>query len=342
MEHDMREMLRVFNEDKTLQDARIAELHDTLLAMHADNAEKTIKIQELVNHVTYLSENAQNNIPPSPSSSSSHIQELKLQDPDYYNGATGKLSHFITQVNMVVNANPSRFPTPYSEVLYTCNLLRGAAFDYVQPMVDMDVVHPTMANLRTFFNALRAVFGDSDPRATSERALRTLTHTTSVSAYAIKFRQHTQLLGWNDASLIYHFHTGLQSTIKDELARDMKPTSFDAYVALAIYKENRIEDRNLERASYSRRHPFSPFTSPLPTPLPRQNPLLPPPGFTSGGHPVPMDIDATRTKTGGLTPEERNRRYDLKLCMYCGAADHAFLTCPTRRQTSKNAHPASS
>ena len=260
----------------------------------------------------------------------------------------------MTQCKMVVRANPSRFQTPFSAVLYVCNLLRGPAFEWAQPMLDSDFICPPLADLPTFFSALQSVFGDSDPRSTAERSLRTLSQTSTVAAYAITFKQLTQLMGWTDSSLIYHFHTGLSSGIKDELAREQKPIIFDAYVALAIAKENRLTERNDERLSdarrrsshsdqFNKRPPPPPFSKPVfpynpPRPSTSLYPTLPS-GTPSPNAPTPMDVDATRTKSGGLTPEERARRYELKLCAYCGAGDHLFAACPSRRP-SKNAYPA--
>jgi hypothetical protein len=44
-----------------------------------------------------------------------------------------------------------------------------------------------------------------------------------------------------------------------------------------------------------------------------------------------MDLDSMQTdKFKKLTPEEKKRRYDLKLCLSCGEKDHRLATCPAR------------
>jgi len=51
----------------------------------------------------------------------------------------------------------------------------------------------------------------------------------------------------------------------------------------------------------------------------------------------PMEIDATKTgkPRGPLTPEERQRRKDLKLCLYCGGTNHNANSCPNMPEAAK-------
>ena len=42
-----------------------------------------------------------------------------------------------------------------------------------------------------------------------------------------------------------------------------------------------------------------------------------------------MDLDSTQVFKK-LTPEEKKRRFDLKLCLYCGEKDHKLASCPSR------------
>ena len=45
--------------------------------------------------------------------------------------------------------------------------------------------------------------------------------------------------------------------------------------------------------------------------------------------PEPMQIDAVRVKS--LTPEERKRRMDEGLCLYCGDQGHRVGSCPRKQ-----------
>jgi hypothetical protein len=45
-----------------------------------------------------------------------------------------------------------------------------------------------------------------------------------------------------------------------------------------------------------------------------------------------MDLDSAQPERfKKLTPEERKRRFDLQLCLYCGNKDHKLAACPTRK-----------
>ena len=45
-----------------------------------------------------------------------------------------------------------------------------------------------------------------------------------------------------------------------------------------------------------------------------------------------MQIDAVRVKT--LTPEERKRRMEEGLCLYCGEEGHKVGSCPKKQNRS--------
>jgi len=45
-----------------------------------------------------------------------------------------------------------------------------------------------------------------------------------------------------------------------------------------------------------------------------------------------MELDASSsTKFKPLTPEERKRRYDNNLCLYCGEGGHRATECPKKK-----------
>jgi hypothetical protein len=67
--------------------------------------------------------------------------------------------------------------------------------------------------------------------------------------------------------------------------------------------------------------------------VPRRTPG---PGYNNAAAPsgpVPMEIDAMRVKH--ITSEEKQRRRDNNLCLYCGVSGHYAGRCP-----AKNAHIA--
>jgi hypothetical protein len=47
-----------------------------------------------------------------------------------------------------------------------------------------------------------------------------------------------------------------------------------------------------------------------------------------------MDLNAVSFKK--ITPEERQRRMDLRLCLYCGGSGHQVRGCPVKKPIHAN------
>jgi len=87
--------------------------------------------------------------------------------------------------------------------------------------------------LGTFQRSLTQIYGDLNLEATSERELRRLRQTGSVSDYAAKFESLKQYLSWNDAALRDQFYLNLRDDVKDELAPLDRPQTLTALKELA-------------------------------------------------------------------------------------------------------------
>jgi hypothetical protein len=104
---------------------------------------------------------------------------------------------------------------------------------------------------------------------------------------------------------------------------------------LCIRIDNRLHDRRLEKQGPA------PLRPTLGRPGVRAVAASAPP---SGGQTVsqlesphqPMDIDGARPRSRPLSPEERQRRRDLGLCMYCGQPGHIAVSCPNKGQAVRN------
>ncbi|KAI3363703.1 hypothetical protein L3Q82_001196 [Scortum barcoo] len=109
--------------------------------------------------------------------------------------------------------------------------------------------------------------------------------------------------------------------LKDKLGSYELPSSFDDLVRLITRIDGRIQARRQERRQAQRHQPSS-F---------RPCPPLATEEATSNSHmrePEPMQIGRTR-----LTPEERSRRRQGNLCLYCGQAGHFVSRCPAKGRT---------
>ncbi|OMH78677.1 Retrotransposon-derived protein PEG10 [Zancudomyces culisetae] len=247
-------------------------------------------------------------------------REPRVADPEYYNGNRDHLRNFISQVNLVIEAQPSRFPSDKQKVVFVSTFLRGAAFSWLQPYLESRTPVPMLTDFELFTEELHRVFGNPHQASTAERQLRRLRQTNSAVNYATDFRRLSTLTNWNDSALCSQYYEGLKDEVKDQLARFDRAENLNELIDLSIKVDNRLFERQLERTHRSR------FAFNQPT-IPRSDPTSP-----HQPHTQPMEIDGTSTRRPPITPEERQRRRDNNLCLYCGNPDHIIAICPRRPQ----------
>ncbi|KII85282.1 hypothetical protein PLICRDRAFT_338308 [Plicaturopsis crispa FD-325 SS-3] len=133
---------------------------------------------------------------------------------------------------------------------------------------------------------------------------------------------------------ISQFYDGLKEHVKDMLINvSDAPTNFDKYVKLCISLDDRHHRRDAERKTKSSNVKNSNHNNNSNWRLPN--------GANAGSSPTaalplgePMQIDATKTRRGPLTQEERDDRRAKGLCAYCGGK-HAISVCPNMNDSAK-------
>ncbi|KAF7641725.1 hypothetical protein LDENG_00273800 [Lucifuga dentata] len=110
------------------------------------------------------------------------------------------------------------------------------------------------------------------------------------------------------AALCDAFLNGLADYIKNKLISHDLPTTLDGLIELTTHIDLRIQARRREKLQ--RTTTATSFSIPDPP-----------------GGPEPMQLGRTI-----LMPEERERRRQLNLCLYCGQAGHFVSRCPAKRR----------
>lgn len=131
-------------------------------------------------------------------------------------------------------------------------------------------------------------------------------------------------LDWNDSVKKYWFRQGLREEVKDILVgRDM-PETFTEYVTLCIKLDNSWNARQQEKVNInkSRRSVLTPQIPKSYSPRP----------LASSLGPAPMELDGNRKR---LSPQERQRRIQEGLCLYCGGVGHFARNCSNRVSSYK-------
>jgi hypothetical protein len=266
-----------------------------------------------------------------PKPAADETRDVKIATPDAFTGNRSKLRAFLSQLEITFSLSPNRFNDEQKKVLYVISLLRDGAFNWVEPMLrarQKSEFVPELQDFESLATALEKMFGDIDAQATAERKIEKLRQTASARAYVAEFRQAASHLTWGDEALSFKFYMGLKEAVKDRIAEQARPNGLAELMQLAVRIDDRLYERTLERKAFeSLKGRQQPYTPPNSTPTSRTQ------------TPEPMDWQASATNQGRrphLSPEERQRRFELGLCFYCGSDQHKQYQCPDK---TKNPGP---
>jgi hypothetical protein len=297
--------------------------------------EQLVSISNSINNVVPTASTSTvttSNIAPTPAPAPSGTKEPKISAPEHFNGDRAKTRYFLAQVHLVFVMQANRFPSDGTKTGYIASLLRGPAAAWVTPLIERN--DPIMHDYNQFLAAFKQSFSHPDLAAEASRKLRALKQgSRPVAVYAAEFRRIASDLDWSSSSLMDAFYAGLLDRVKDRLSEVERPTTgnaLEAYIQLAI----KIDDRQFQRLQEKR---FTPAPKPPTRPAARPQSHSSP---TDNGV-VPMQLDSARRMP--LTPDERKRRQDNNLCLYCGGSNHRIANCPEARQSrTTRANAASS
>src|SRR6201989_389600 len=266
-----------------------------------------------------------------------HVPDMKLSDPDKYDGNRSKYDTFVMQLSLKFISRPDIFHTSQAKLAYAGSFLTDDAARWFKPNVKANE-NIDFASYQEFLDGLRAGFADSDEKATAERKLRELRQDGSTSAYYSKFDSYASPLDWNDAAKLSGFKAGLNDEIKDALSNHLEqPKTYVEFASYAIQLGNQLYDRRQQKrkeSSHDKKKKDKKKTDENPP-----STVTTVTSTASGTHPGPMDLSA-----GKISQEEKNRRIKEDLCNYCGDDGHYAATCPKKsrraRQQGRAAHAA--
>lgn len=249
--------------------------------------------------------------------------EPRIPPPERYGGELGGSRPFLTQCELVFELQPSAFPSDRAKVAYALSLLTGRPKKWAA--AEWSRRAPCCSSFQDFSTELKKVF---DPVNPEEEAANTLLRLTQgprpVIDYIIDFRSASADCGWGEQALVDVFRAGLSVKIKDSLVMHDKPKTLQEFIALVTKIDSRLQERQLDRARFPQGSYHSPAGRRV---LPAQRPVVELPSYTppvlNAGEPMQLG----RAK---LTPEEKQRRFRMNLCLYCGGPGHRALGCPVK------------
>ena len=234
--------------------------------------------------------------------------EPNVSLPAKFDGTKSHCRDFLNQVRLIFQLQPRRYPDDRTRIGFIGTLLTGTAAAWFSPLFENN--SPSLTDFARFTQEFEENFGDFDRATTAANQIRNLRQGfKTASEYAANFRRISCDLRWGEGALIDQFRHGLNNEIKDLLLTLPIPVTLQEAITSAVRCDNRLIERRNER------HTEGPF-------IPRSN-------FING--PTPMELDATRIRFGKLTPEEKSRRRNSGLCLYCGKPGHVASNCPAKK-----------
>jgi len=280
----------------------------------------------------------------------------KLREPDPFDGSDSrKLRTFILQCKLNFRDRPDMFKSDTDKVNYMLSYLKGSALDCFEPAL-LDPNEPQwLSNFTLFIEELEANFGTYDPVGEAEAELEALRMHDSHQAtkYFIKFQQLASRVQWGEAALRRQAYNGLAKRIKDDMVHHDKPNTLAGLRKLvqaidARYWERRNEVSRETRASGSSGNKSEPKSDSNKSDNKSGKGFSKQKNTNSGSTqgkgstseqkkaPTP-DLSSKLGKDGKLTPQERQRRLDNKLCLFCGTSGHVAKDCPKSTSASSKA-----
>jgi len=247
------------------------------------------------------------------------VLEPKISLPEKFDGTRNKFRGWLNSIRLMFALQPGRYPTDIIKIQTIGTYLTGTAQAWMAPLVERQ--DHALLDFDAFINQMQAVFGDTDRTRSAESKLERLRQTRSATEYSADFRQLSCDVSWNDDALMARFRMGLKDDVKDLMLAMPPAITLNHMMEQAVQCDNRLYERRMEKSRSRQTFQGSPTTFTTTTIV---------------DHSEPMQIDAARPR-GPLTPQERQRRIDNNLCLYCGKAGHIAKTCPIKSRTTTRA-----
>lgn len=228
-------------------------------------------------------------------------------------------AEFRAKLSTVSDRFPESMSTDREKINYALQSMEGPPARFFAPYINGEVEDKEgfLDDYDLFMNTVDEFHGDRQEQDEVDYKLARLRQSGSMTDYISQFRTLSARSGWNDQALLARFKDGLSPEVKNILlaqwskfrtVKDLQAAATSAYQNLQTYQRQRPRHD----------HKHQPFRRPTTNPI-----------NSPSANPNAMEVDVLRAKR--LTPEEKQRRRDQGLCLYCGGKDHFANACPAKR-----------
>jgi hypothetical protein len=216
------------------------------------------------------------------------------------------------------------FDTDQKKLRYAVGRLEKVALAQIMPYCDEVSGEFKLDSLKTLGDMLELAFRNQDKAAMAKRELLKLKQRNhEFSQYYTEFQRYVADIKWNTAALRDALRNGLSNELKDSLQHADMPDNIIDFVKMCSKRDSQIRARAAEQKSGRWEGGYKKPNNT--TPAPKASPA----GTVAGYHgPAPMDLSALEGRK--ITLEERKRRREGGLCMYCGDTRHFAASCPRK------------
>jgi hypothetical protein len=243
-----------------------------------------------------------------------------------FKGADGEMTFSVFKAKLESQCQlfPQALATDEARVTYAFQSMDGPPSKYVAAYIN-HIALDTKGILRNyvlFLNEVDRLFGDQYSKTEIARKLMQLRQGNApFHEYLVRFKELASRSTWNEEALLEHFKVGLSHEIQSLLAGQwhLLNTMEEAASAATVASQNlKVQSRFGHKYHQSYQQHRRPATV-----------------ITNGNSAGPMEIDAMSTFKK-ISPSERQRRLDNRLCLYCGGPNHIASNCPVKKPIHAN------
>ena len=257
----------------------------------------------------------------------------KVGDVPLYEGKDLELEDFMVKVNIAFRNRPELFTTDEDKTIFIIEHLAGSALRWATPLVNTNA--PLLYNYPLFLTTFRNRFKGKAYQTKIMQTMENCRQITSVNEYTTKMETYFAELDLPSQMWLHFYLKGLKPPVKQGLMGTIGiHHDYELYRDAAIELDQRMQSQNI-RQSYTPQ----PSASTTPATAPRSTPATTTTGTATIKATVPVASGPRAPGTQGpprsqrhgpLAPEEKQRRRDAGLCLYCANPGHIALNCPVK------------